>query len=95
MCNNCKTAREFPNHSMFDPACIFCGARLIQRIGKLPIAQSESVLRRRAVLKDWTDWGHSEAKIRALAKGPLALSPDSIGPAKATACTVPKTARRR
>lgn len=95
MCNNCKTAQEFRNHSMFDPACIFCGARLIQRIGKLPIAQSEAVLRRRAVLKDWVDWGHSEAKIRQLAKGPTAFSPDSTGPVKAPACADPKTARRR
>lgn len=81
---------------MFSPACIFCGARLIQRIGKLHIAQSECVARRRAVLKDWVDWGHSEAQIRELVKGPVALAPTCpTGPEKATESGAPKSTKRR
>ena len=60
---------------MFSPACIHCGARLIQRIGKLPIPQSSCTARRKAVLADWMAHGHDEATIRALVKGPLAIGP--------------------
>lgn len=75
-CELCATAREFPQANvMHCPSCIHCGARLIQRIGRLPIAVSEASQRRKAVLTDWVAAGHSEAEIRKLAKGPLALAP--------------------
>lgn len=78
-CNNCETARTFPEYRMFDPACLYCGARLIQLLGKLPIGVTEVVTRRRQVLADWMAHGHTEADLRRLAKGPLSLAP--TGPA--------------
>jgi len=74
MCNDCLAARESSGHwRMFDPLCIFCGARLIQQIGKLPIPPEAVIARRRAVLADWMNYGHSEQEIRDLVKGRLAL----------------------
>ena len=61
---------------MFNPACIWCGARVIQQLGSLPIAQSECSHRRRAMLAVWTQWGHDEMEIRKLAKGSMALGPE-------------------
>lgn len=60
---------------MYDPLCLFCGARLIQQIGLLPISKSEATERRRAVLADWVKQGHAEEDLRALVKGPLAREP--------------------
>ena len=76
---------------MFCPTCLWCGARLIQWIGRLQIAQSESLARRRAVLRDWVAWGHSEAAIRALMKSQSV----PLGPAEGTASEVRKTEKRR
>jgi hypothetical protein len=60
---------------MFTPACVYCGARLIQRIGLLPIPPSEITARRRVVLRDWMAHGHSEQNLRQFAKGSTALGP--------------------
>lgn len=55
--------------------CIYCAARLIQAIGRLPIAQNEAVARRRAVLAAATERGLNEGEIRKLVKGGMALAP--------------------
>lgn len=60
---------------MYDPLCLWCGARLIQRIAKAANTNAESVQRRRAVLADWMAQGHPEQELRELAKGPMAVEP--------------------
>ena len=67
-CQTCQAATETNGLCpMYDsPKCIFCTARLIQRIGKLPIAISEATARRRVVLADAVAWGHAELEIRRL-----------------------------
>ena len=89
-CKNCDIARGFPGYRMFNPACLYCGARLIQSLGRLPIPASECRQRRQAALALWLRQGHSEAVIRELVKGPL-----PIGPAKATVCDSPPPAKPR
>lgn len=74
-CKPCQTASIVPAHNLFSPACLHCGARMIQRLGLLPIPASEIATRRRQVLVDWAEFGHQESQIRALAKGPLAIAP--------------------
>lgn len=75
-CTSCAACRECNGlWPVFDPLCLWCGARVIQVIGKLPIPQSEATARRRAQLAHWLGFGHSETKIRELVKGPLAYSP--------------------
>ena len=102
-CKNCDIARWFPEHRLFNPACLYCGVRLIQSLGRLPIPASECRDRRRAALALWLKQGHSEAVIRELVKGPLAIQPKDAptspqtGPAGATACdsqTPPKRPSR-
>lgn len=75
-CQDC-TASRLTNGLWvtFDPRCLYCGARLIQRIGKLPIPQDKATARRKQVLADWCALGHAESEIRALAKGPMAHEP--------------------
>ena len=94
-CQNCNTARDHVAYALFCPSCIHCGARLIQRLALLPIAVSECSARRKAMLKVWTDYGHSEAEIRRLVKGAVALQPLPTGPEKATASALPSPRKRR
>ena len=75
-CTDCKAAKEtsglWPQHN---PACLHCGARLIQRLGKVRTPTSEQITaRRKVVLADWIAHGHSEQELRALVKGPLAVA---------------------
>lgn len=59
------------------PQCLYCTARLIQRIGKLRTPTSDAITaRRRVVLSDAVTWGHEEALIRKLAKGPICYQPE-------------------
>lgn len=66
-CDCCDKAREWPGYRMYSPACLYCGARLIQAIGRLSIPVTQVQQRRRAVLSDWIAHGHAEAQLRALA----------------------------
>ena len=74
MCQSCKASTETEGlWPYFDtPKCLWCTARLIKRIGSLPIPAGEVAARRRVVLADACAYGHSEASIRSLVKtGPL------------------------
>ncbi len=63
----------YPGHT---PACVYCGARLVQRIQRLPISANEKATRCRAVLADWLAHRHDEIQLRHLAKLPnLAYEP--------------------
>lgn len=81
MCECCNRSREYPAYTLFCPSCLHCGARLIQRIGQLPISREDVVRRRRAVLADWMAHGHPEAALRELA----AMNAPAIGPVQTTA----------
>lgn len=82
ICDNCKVARDFPEYRLFNPACLYCGARMLQRLGRLSIPLSECTQRRREALAVWVKRGHSEPEIRRLYKGPPALQPDAPKPKK-------------
>ena len=67
-CPCCTAARETSGlWRYFELSCMWCGARLIQQIPKYSGTDAETTQRRRAVLKDWVAYGHSEQEIRALA----------------------------
>jgi hypothetical protein len=72
-CNCCSIARDFPTYKSFNPACIFCGARILMSIGMRRIGVTECRMRRTAMLKVWVDWGHSEMEIRQLFKNAVGL----------------------
>lgn len=82
MCPCCNDARNWPGTvaaRTYTPACLWCGARLIQALGKLRRPREEIAERRRKVLADWMAHGHSEAELRALAKGEaLPLAPELL-----------------
>lgn len=80
LCECCQRATEGPAYPMFDPACLWCGARLIWRIQRLQIGRSDASVRCRTVLQDWLQYGHSEMEIRRLAK----LSDAPIAPELST-----------
>lgn len=89
-CPCCRIARQFSDYRMFNPACIYCGARMIQTLGKLRIPASQCSARRTAALHAWMEYGHDEQQIRSMVKGPLA-----IGPEKGSVCEDrPRTKRR-
>jgi len=61
--------------------CLYCGARIIQHLATLPISPQDCARRRRSELALWVSHGHSEAQIRALAKGDQApLQPETPQP---------------
>jgi hypothetical protein len=77
-CSDCMASRATSGlWKTFDPLCVFCGARLIQAIGRLQIPASEATKRRKAVLADWLKYGHAEKELRALVRGPAALEPET------------------
>ena len=57
------------------PLSVFCGGRLLNRIGRVQALSTEISQRRRAALKVWMDWGHAETELRALAKAHESLQP--------------------
>lgn len=99
LCNPCNIAKINSAYTMFCPSCLACGVRLIQRLGQLPIASSECSARRKAALAVWVQWGHSEAQIRELVKGPLCIGPLTIaaptGLVAPTACANPLSPKSR
>ena len=55
--------------SMFNPACLWCGARAIQYIQRvLAISRDAKAQRCKETLARWMELGHSEPEIRRLAK---------------------------
>ena len=76
-CADCKAA-QLTNGlwKLFNsPQCLYCVARLIQCLGKLKTPTSEQITaRRKVVLADAVAWGHPELRIRALAKGVMAVA---------------------
>lgn len=92
-CDECSRARVGPDWRRFDPACIWCGARLIQRIKARPGAREELTRRMRAVLADWVALGHSEAEIRRLVAGPVPLQP--TGPVEKSESAPPSPTKPR
>lgn len=78
-CDDCNAAEVTAGRwYTFNPACLWCGARLIRRLGTMPRPASEITARRQQALKDWMANGHSEQALRDLAKsGPAPLAPSS------------------
>ena len=90
ICQDCQRASLSAQYKTFNPACIHCGARIIQFLGRQQIAASLCSERRTKELKVWTDLGHSEVEIRRLAKGPW-----SIGQDETTESVAPTRKKRR
>lgn len=56
------------NHKLFNPACLHCGARLIQtHQRRYGVTRDEKVAACRKALSMWMQYGHSEAELRKLA----------------------------
>jgi len=89
-CKPCQIARQVPAYPFFNLGCLYCGARLIQRLGGLPIARSQVAERRRENLAHWVAFGHSEAELRSLAKGS-----HCVGPVPTTVCAPQTLTKRR
>lgn len=77
-CECCAAARECGNYGrLFDSLkCVYCAARLIQRIGKIKIGVTECTARRKKALADSVAAGLDECLIRKLVKGFMALEPE-------------------
>lgn len=76
---------------MFNPACLHCGARLIQHLGGLPISAMECSQRRRAMLAVWVARGHDEQMIRELVKGPFCIGPVEVMGSEALVSSKPRS----
>ena len=73
-CPECQIIRDYYatdpwKYPHCNLACIYCGARTIQRIQrKFRLAPDAKRIRCRAVLSDWMRYGHDEQELRELAK---------------------------
>lgn len=80
-CTQCKAISihqcDPAKRSMFNPACLWCGARQIQYIQRvLVIGRDAKAKECRGVLERWMELGHSETELRNLAKqGAWAVAP--------------------
>lgn len=75
-CTDCIGADETKGAWLqFNPACLHCGARYIQWLGRQRLPSAVVTARRREVLAAWLAHGHDEAEIRELIKGPMAVTP--------------------
>lgn len=97
-CSDCQATRESPLWPMHCPTCLWCGARLIQRIQALRTIRPAQEIRERCrkVLDDWMSYGHSEKALRELASGTsLPLQPTGPEEAGASADPSPEKPRSR
>ena len=103
-CDCCQATREAPMHPFFCPTCLWCGARLIQRIQALrrsrtPPTKEQIKARCRTVLDDWMAMGHLESDMRSLAAGPAVplqpTGPDEPGASAAPTPTKPLSASKK
>lgn len=95
-CEDCAIRRDTnPAWRRYDPACVHCGARLVQTIRGLRgiRPRDELVNRVKTVMDDWTAMGHDLQVLRDLISGPPALQP--IGQAESSESASPKKAKRR
>lgn len=91
-CSDCAATREAPGWSMFNPACLWCGARLVQRIRNLPRPGAEIKARQSKVLEDWQAMGHDRSELLRLSRTECPVAPlDSEPPTP----TKPRSARQK
>lgn len=82
-CDECRAACEWPEHRVFDPLCLWCGARCFQMLKTWPPARDvddgngstrpetreERQAWRADVLRRWAAHGHSAERMKELAAG--------------------------
>jgi hypothetical protein len=78
-CAECFNARHSPDYRVFDPLCLWCGARYFQRLRTAPPVTAQDGFRSRPetqderkswmtrVLDAWEKQGHDRARMRELA----------------------------
>jgi hypothetical protein len=75
MCPDCIAARETSGcWRLFNPACLYCGARICQRLRTVNCTQAEIKQRQQAMLDVWAKF-HPMAELLQLVAGPLAFEP--------------------
>ena len=68
-CGQCQAFRLDESHKLFNPACLHCGARLIQHQQRCSTQPKETIAKRcRWTLAEWMARGHAEQALRELAK---------------------------
>lgn len=78
-CDDCEAARASNGvwRRFNNRGCIYCAARLIQRMtpALLGVSIPACAERRKSALQVAVEAGFDEAEVRTLSKGPLALEP--------------------
>lgn len=92
-CDCCSAAMVAPDYRRYDPLCLWCGARLIRRLGRWNMSKEKLVSRRQKVLADWISYGHDELELRRLAKQPECFDPSGLE--KVSETIRRKSAKRR
>jgi hypothetical protein len=70
-CPCCYAARHYPGTDdarQHCPSCLYCGARMIRTVLKLPTPPADKTARARENLAVWVAHGHDEAELRELVK---------------------------
>ncbi len=68
-CHDCMADRICTgHHRTYNPGCLYCGARILQRIPKFCGTTAEASQRRKAALVTWMALGHAEKELRELAR---------------------------
>lgn len=76
-CDSCAVARGFPDYRLFDPACLWCGARYWRLLPDVAPRAADLTRRRDAVVATWSKYGHDPRELVTLAGAPgLPLEPE-------------------
>lgn len=77
-CNCCAYAREYHEHGrMFNSlACVYCAARLMQKIDTFKISDEKKRLRKNEAFLDSAKVGLDKKLIMDLYRGSMALEPE-------------------
>lgn len=77
-CDNCAVARGgFPEYRLYNPACLYCGARHVRLLENFATGEALKV-RRRAAVAYWKTFGHDTKTLVDMAKaGPLPIEPEN------------------
>lgn len=94
-CDDCARTRNGPGWNFFNPACIWCGARLVGRLRKLPRRPGEIQARQAKVLEDWASYGHSKDEMLALSHDECPVSPLPPSDSDSQSQTKPRSATKK
>lgn len=89
-CEDCTNATGNTHYLVFNPACLYCGARYLRAIRRRPMTRQAVETYQTHILDSWARYGHNPETIRQMARD----NEWPCGPARSGA-SEPRSPRKR